>query len=66
MKMKLKSGRYKFKMEIPVDVHHSQREDGSVSIDIVNIPDENKLWDMVFAHAKEIKSDVALQAEQVG
>ena len=53
---KSKYGRYTFKMEIPVTVDYSKRDDGSVSVDMVSIPQEDEIYKIVDSHAKQIKS----------
>ena len=58
---KLKSGQYIYKMEIPVTVLYSKREDGSVSIDSTSVPDEDILYRMVDKHAKEIKAGAEIR-----
>jgi len=50
-------------MEIPVTILYSIRDDGSESIDVVTVPDEDELYDMVDAHAKEIKAAVKREVE---
>ena len=52
----LKSGQYIYKMEIPVTVLYSKREDGTTSIDTVSIPTENDIYDMVSCCASAIKA----------
>jgi len=58
---KLKSGQYIYKMEIPVTILYSKREDGSVSIDSTSVPDEDILYRMVDEHAKEIKAGAEIR-----
>ena len=49
-----KSGSYIYKLEIPVTVIYSTRDDGSISVDSVSVPDEDVLYKMVDANAMKI------------
>lgn len=49
-----KSGSYIYKLEIPVTVIYSTRDDGSISVDSVSVPDEDVLYKMVGANAMKI------------
>ena len=52
---KLKYGSYEYKMEIPVEVIYSHRDDGSISIDMINVSSENELYRIVDEHAHSIR-----------
>lgn len=54
----MKSGQYIFKIEIPVTVLYSKRDDNSVSIDSVSLPAKDDIYIIVDKHAKAIKADV--------
>ena len=58
---KSKSGQYVFKMEIPVKVLYSRRDDNTVSVDSVSIPTEDQIYQMVDKHAKDIKAGAELR-----
>ena len=45
-------------IKIPVNVLYSIREDNSVSIDAVSIPDENEIYGIVDKNAENIKNHV--------
>jgi len=49
-----RSGKYTYKMEIPVSVSYSKRDDGTLSIDFIGVPDEDKIHEIVDEHASKI------------
>ena len=49
-----KSGSYVYKLEIPVTVLYSTRDDGSISVDSISVPDEDALYEMVNENAMKI------------
>ena len=51
-----KPSQYIFKMEIPVTVLYSKRDDNTVSIDSVSIPQRDDIYTMVDKCAKDIKA----------
>lgn len=60
---KLKYGVYIYKMEVPVEVSYSTRDDGSVSIDLINVPSQSDLYGIVDKEAKNIKAGVEVRAK---
>jgi len=58
---KSKCGQYEYKIEIPVTVKYSKRDDGSVSIDSISIPPKDHIYIMINKHAKDIKAGAELR-----
>lgn len=55
---------YTFNMEIPVTVNYSERNDGSVSVDTVSIPEEEKIYRIIDSHAKKIKAVAEIRQKE--
>ena len=47
---------FEYKIEVPVTASCHRRDDGSVSVDTVCVPDEDRLYKMVDENAKGIKA----------
>lgn len=52
----MKEASFTYQMEIPVTIICSRREDGSVSIDALDVPTEDEIYKLVDTHAKEIRA----------
>ncbi len=58
---KSKPGQYIYRMEIPVIVSYSKRDDGSVGIDLISYPTEEELSKMIDVEAKQIKAGAEIR-----
>jgi len=56
--------KYEYKMEIPVMIEYSLRDDNSVSIDAICAPPEDEIYSMIDKHAAKIKAGAYAQAKE--